>query len=444
MEFIYWIKETFNNREIANGLWLLFIVIISISYSNIRKGFFGVVRAAFVIKLLIPFLLFCLNSAFIVWFLSILNLWALDQLIATILWVLLSGIPLMFKLPEEQDGRDYFKKQIRSSLRVFVIFEFIVVAYSFSLIVEFILVPVFFFIGGLIALAERDEKYYKTKVFLEWILALFVIVFAWYSVSNIISEPANFFTEKTARNFILPIYLAAGAIPFLYCLFCYMRIETAIIQIDQKNYQSDALKAYAKCRFILAFGWRPWLLKRATRQFHILPAEEKEDVKKIISSVLKYEREMKNPPFIDPKKGWSPYTAQAYLANAGFRLNDYHYSGYDEEWFAESNSIALDSSLLPNYAIFYIEGIEGTVKRLKLRGHFDYDDLMEERFMNYVSYVKKLILESEAELPEGIEQALKTSKDFVQSIKGTKYKWMVEDWPSGKGFSIVFTLERGS
>jgi hypothetical protein len=55
------------------------------------------------------------------------------------------------------------------------------------------------------------------------------------------------------------------------------------------------------------------------------------------------------------------------------RTNDYH-KGYDEYW-ASSPYVDLDAHILPNKAVFYIEGLESVVTTLKLTGKFmdDFD-----------------------------------------------------------------------
>lgn len=160
--------------------------------------------------------------------------------------------------------------------------------------------------------------------------------------------------------------LTIGSIPVLYLLFCYSHIQQARIQIDQKTFQSDELKQYARKRFFLIFPLRPWLLRRATRQFHILPAKTNADVDRIVSTILDYERHEEEPLTVDPSRGWSPFDAREFLKEYGLQTNDYH-QGYDEYW-ASSPYVDLDTHMLPNKAVFYIEGLEGVVTTLKLTG----------------------------------------------------------------------------
>lgn len=122
-----------------------------------------------------------------------------------------------------------------------------------------------------------------------------------------------------------------------YVWFCYSHIEPATIQIDMKTFQSGDLKRYAKRRFFLTFMARPWLLRRAVRQFHNLPAETNEDVDKIVREILTYERQVENPSEVDPKIGWSPYLASKFLSELELKTGDYHSDGFDDQWWAISD-----------------------------------------------------------------------------------------------------------
>lgn len=336
----------------------------------------------------------------------------------------------------------YFRNLFRGSLRLGGVFEFIVVAYTFSFVTELLLVPVLFLIAAALALAETKPEYAKAKVLLEFILATFAIVLIWNSVSSIWSQPDQFLTTDTGRNFFLPILLTVGSIPVFYLLFCYSHIEQARIQIDQKTFQSDDLKRYARKRFFLIFPLRPWLLRRATRQFHTLPARTNADVDQIISDILNYERDEEAPPTVDPTEGWSPFEARDFLSETGLRTNDYH-KGYDEYW-ASSEYVELDSHILPNKAVFYIEGREGVVTTLKLSGKF-MDDFDSGKAIQKLRIIGALLCEKATGHGDiAIDSLIQNSQVFENEIiiDGTRIRAWGERYPSNRGFEVFLTLSR--
>ena len=327
-----------------------------------------------------------LNIGVLCWLFAQLGIWAPDQFIPTVLWFFISGIALTGRSLSVKEDELYFRSLFWDSIRITEIFEFIVVAYSFSLVVEIVLVPIMVLVGVRIAFADTKEGDASVKSLFEWIAFALLIGMLWKSVGSIWDQPGSFFTAQTGRNFLLPVILTTGSIPFFYFWFCYSHIENACIRIDFKTFQSDELKAYAKKRFFIIFMVRPWLLQRAIRQFHNMPAKIDSDVDQIIAEILQYERNSKNLPEVDENLGWSPYLACDFLKAEGLRTGDYH-SGYEGiEWWASSNHVDLDDQILPNTVIFYIEGFRDIVTTLKLKGHFrdDVDQTLGKEKFNEV------------------------------------------------------------
>jgi hypothetical protein len=187
---------------------------------------------------------------------------------------------------------------------------------------------------------------------------------------------------------------------------------------------------------------RPWLLRRAARQFHILPAKSNSDVDQIVGDILNYERREEKPPEIDPTDGWSPYLARDFLAEHGLRTNDYH-KGYDEYW-ASANYVDLDDHILPNKATFYIEGEEDIVKTLKLTGKFR-DEFDGELGMVKLRAIARTLCEKATGNAEIDLDALLPDADDSNAridISGAAITTWAERYPSGKGYEVFLTDSR--
>ncbi len=234
----------------------------------------------------------------------------------------------------------------------------------------------------MIVRASEESRYKKVSVLLEWLMVLFIAISLWHSLSDIWTKPESFLSSSTARNFILPSLLAVGSIPFAYLVFCYSNIENATVQLRFQKFKNNKLKSYAKRRVFLVFFFHPFLLKRAMRQLHLLPVNDRADVDQIIKNIQEYHKYEKNPKPIEPSLGWSPYLAVEILAGHSLRTRDYH--KIDEtEWWAGSDVVDLTDDLIASTASFYISGNKDVVKSLKLSGHFDYETDTEyavERF----------------------------------------------------------------
>jgi hypothetical protein len=441
-QFLIWLQKAFNNREIATGLWIVLGILFCLSRADLRSCLWSVAKTLIVPKLLLFFGIVALNVTVLCWLLAEFGFWSKSQLAPTVLWFVMGGSVFSGRALQSKEDDQYFRNLFRGSLKIGGIFEFIVTAYTFSFVTELVLVPILFFLAAMLAFAATKPEYAKVKVLLELILATFATVLVWKSVSSIWSQPDQFFTTDTGRNLVLPILLTVGSIPVFYLLFCYSHVEQARIQMDQKTFQSDALKKYARKRFVLVFLLRPWLLRRATRQFHALPARNNADVDQIISNITNYERDEAAPPIVDPTEGWSPFLARDFLREKGLRTNDYH-KGYDEYW-ASSEYVDLDNHILPNKVVFYIEGQEGVVTTLKLTGKFMDDFDSGEAIQKFKVIGALLCAKALRRGDIAIDSLIPTSQIFENEmvIDGVTIRAWGERYPSNKGFELFLTVSR--
>ena len=442
-EFWVFPQATFNNREIATGIWLLFAFFLCLFLKDIRSSMWDILKTTMQRKLILLFGSLAVNIAGLCWFFSCFGLWTSEQFASTILWFFLSGLVLTGRTFSVKEDENYFKNLLWDSIKVAGIFEFVIVAYTFSLLTELMLVPFMTFIGVIITVASHNEEHATVKVLFEWIAFAVVVMFLWHSVGSIWEQPELFFTTLTGRNFLLPGLLTVGSIPFFYACYCYSHIELARIQINLKTFQSDALKRYAQKRFFFTYIVRPWLLKRATRQFHLLPASTNSDVDQIIEDILYYERHSKYPPEVDENLGWCSYLARDFLKAEGLRTDDFH-SGYDGvKWYAKSNSVDLDDQILPNRVAFYIEGTRGLVTTLKLKGHFcdDYNPTIAKEKFNEIA--KILVQRSISGNLHRILDSIWLVENFPMTVDETRVIREIERYPDGNFFEVHFILLRG-
>lgn len=377
------------------------------------------------------------------WLFSWIDFWTFDQFFPTVLWFFFSGIVLAGRAVSRKEGREYFKNLLVDSVRIYVVIEFLVASYSFGLLAELVLVLFLAFVGLMIGFCSAEKRYASVKTFFEWIAFTVVAVILWNSLGSIWEQPESFFTTQTGLNFLLPALLSIGSIPFFYFWYCYSHIENARIQIYRKEFQSDALKQYAKKRFYFKFAARPWLLVRAAKQFQNLPAHTYTDVDQIIDDVLFHEKHRKNPPNVQESIGWSPYLACDFLKGKGLQTDDYHAGHSRLEWWASSKSVDLDNQILPNTVTYYIEGVQEFVTRLKLKGHFYSDSDLTEAKAKFNEIAYSLLEQSVSGKLCICEGAIESGNDFDLLINKTRVVRSTYHYPNGNGFDSCLTLSRG-
>ena len=213
-----------------------------------------------------------------------------------------------------------------------------------------------------------------------------------------------------------------GCVPFFYFWYCYSHVENARVRINFKTFQSDSLKRYARRRFFRAFMIRPWLLQRATRQFQVMPAVTTNDVDQIVSEISAYERERENPPGVDENLGWSPYLACNFLKEEGLQTEDYHSGHEGREWWAASKHVDLDTQVLPNQAVFNIEGTRGLVTTLRLKGDFFDEGDITVALQRFNDIAQTLV---EKGIPGDVEdarRAINSDGDFTLVLGNTRWQ----------------------
>lgn len=436
------LQKYFNNREIATGIWLLVGVIFILYKDKTRDSLKELLHATLQKKVLILFASLAIYLIGLCWLLSKACLWTSVQASATFLWFFLSGIALLGRSLAIKDDDRYFKKLILDSFKVAMIFEFLVVAYTYSLLTELLLVPLLAFLGAMIGFSAIDKKYQSVKMLFETITAVIVVILLWHSLSLVWESPSDFFTTQNGRTFLLPIFLTIGSIPLFYLWYCYSSYETAAISIGFKKIHSTEIKKYAKCKFFFTFFFKPWLLQRAVRQFHLLPEVNNESVKNIIKFIQFQEGRTKNPPAVSEKEGWSPYLARDFLKAHGLKTSDYHTNYYDNEWFARSSNVELDDHFLSSQVSFYLSGQAEIVNKLKLTGCFYTETDLTEALTKLRLITLDLTKASLGISNEEAELIIPDKSQFEININGTLISSWVEKYPSNKGFFKYLLFSR--
>ncbi|WP_282077160.1 hypothetical protein [Epibacterium ulvae] len=441
-EFWTWMTTTFNNREIAGAFWLAGVMLLSCVSKDIRRSLAQIIALTFQKTLLRLLILFATNVAVICFLASKLLLWNVQLLAPTLVWFFTGGLVLLGRSFKAKEGSSHFRGYATDVVSGVAFFEFIYLAKTFSLGVELALVPVVTYIGLLAVISEREAKYAAVNKIATWLLLIIGSTILANSIGQIWEKPGEFWNADTFKSFVLPIYLTIGSIPFFYCLFCYSTIERVSHQIDFTGPLSAEIKRYAKRRLFLTFLLRPWLLRRAARQLHLMTIKSNKDVNLVIDEILQYEREEDSPPDVLASDGWSPYAAREFLAEVNLRTADYHSGGGEDEWWATVVSTGLDESILPATANYSFEGIRGVVKTLRLRGHFVDEFLTDESQMKFSEIAQLLCAKAVSEGIELLDEPLKKLTDFDIHLGTTRAKLELKRFPNEMGFNLIFELTR--
>ena len=441
-DFLYWLNYNFNNRELAGAIWLFLIFIVLFFHVKTRNALERLLSTLFALQLVTVCLNFATYLVYFTWLGEIVGIWKMSQLTPTIFWYLIGGIPLLMRSFNDDTGVRHFKGYAKDVISGTAILEFVYVAKTFSLPVELLLTPIVVIISMLAVFSEGKREHADTNKILNFILTVIILGVLWNSVSQVLGKPEDFFTKDTFFNFILPIQLTIGSIPFFYFMYCYAQREQIKVQLGFKTFQSEGLKLYAKSRFSRSFFLKPWLFRRALRQFHNMPAIERQDVDKIIQQIRYFERQSKFSPVVEFTKGWSPYKAREFLSNEGLRAGDYHPSFDGDEWWSGVASKELDGSLISNIVNYSFSGVFGSVSSIKLRGNFKDSSLTVGQLNEFKALSTVLILASiECDLGS-LSAKIDSLEDFEILHGGRMVRLRRERFPNNIGFNLTLEIAR--
>ena len=433
-----------NNREIAVGIWIVILIIWSLTHPSIRKSLFHVLRALTKRVILVSLGLMATYVGLLVYCLYELELWTTAQLKNTIILSGSVAVVSLFRISDIADEPHYFRTAIKDILKLVTVLEFIVAFYAFSLWIELLIVPLSTLVAGMLAIAQTDKKYEHVEKLLNGLLMWFGMGLIFYAAFKLFSDFGLFAKPQTLTDFYLPPTLSLFYLPFLFVVALYVNYETAFIRL-QFAIKKPALRTYAKRCAIIAFHFRIELLKRWIRNLMLTKPVNKQDVKNTICEIkVLWAREL-SPEEINLDRGWSPYVAREFLTTEGLVPDDYHRSGGNcEDWCASSTYLEIGDEIIPNNIAYLIEGNETVATMLKLIMNVSIPDISREANQKFCNIAQILFAKAlDNEMPEGIKRNLSNETEMTTHLNEKEIIILKELWPSHhmQGYTIKFIIQ---
>ncbi len=436
--------DSLNNREIAVALWIIVAIICIFSSSkweSVRSSVSGLLSAFFVKQIISVQIIMLGYVGLEVFLLHRAGLWNVGQIKNTIFWVCSVGLLSIFKLESIKRDKNYFRNLALSSLKVHAIVQFVVGIYAFSLWIELLVVPIVVLIGLMSAVAGTEDRYSQVKRIFDYILIMFSLATIANALYMICSNLGDFAKESTIYDFIVPPLLTVFYIPFLYMFFVYTVYESAFIRLNF-FIKDEKVRIVAKLYSVLFFNCRVAQLERWLRHISIDKIGSHRELVSSFKHISKMNRLENSVCDVPISEGWSPYIAKDYLANEGF-ITGYYNKSYGNEWSASSPMIELGSELLPDNIAYYIEGVEGVAKKLKLNLNINGLSsvlISRKRFMETAEVLIQKSLNMN--MTDATKQALLAGESHCEFYGDKAVSVAVNLWPGHKcgGHDLKFTV----
>jgi len=205
--------------------------------------------------------------------------WQFGQITATFLWFIFA-VNKTTNYTIDPANVNILQDVILYHLKLAAFVEFIVSAYTFSLPVELVLVPIVTLILVTKALYD-DAKEGKAAAILQEAVGVGILGYAAY---RIVSNYESFLNFETAINFVIPALLSIGLLSPLYLSGLYASYERIFTHVNIGT-NKEEVKSYAKKQVLKHCHFN---LKRVQEYAYGEPTfmkiYEKDDVDRIINS----------------------------------------------------------------------------------------------------------------------------------------------------------------
>ena len=244
-----------DNREWAALIWLAIAFFLALLVKGCRSGLW---KALLIFRrpvILIPFGVFTAYVGLELFLGHRVGLWRPSLIKGTIFWFLISGFSLFFNFVDASRKPGFFKRKVRATIGGSLLLEFLVNLSPMSLAAELILQPIAAIIASTALVANRDKRHNRAKPLLEYSLALIGLWMFGFSIWTIYHGWSEIDKASLLLQFLLPVWLTIGVLPFIYMLGLYLTYESIFNAIE--SHRSD-WKACWRARFAVLskFGFK--------------------------------------------------------------------------------------------------------------------------------------------------------------------------------------------
>jgi hypothetical protein len=439
------IVESINSREIASAIWLGVILVALLVYGPTRSNLVDLLKSFFQPLILIPLAFAALYAAAEIFLLQRWQWWSVANLKTTILWLATFAFVTMFEVATARGRPASFGKITRDVVSVTGVLLFIAELHTFPLAVELIALPVVTFIALTGEVAKREPAHAQVAKLLGCATGVIGFSYFGFSLWRTIESWREAATWDVALEFLVPILLSLGFLPFLYGWRTYVAYSSVFSTISIFGIESG-LVPYARWLAITRIRGDLVLLDRWRMAIQSSRPSTKAELKHSLAALRALKAREASPPRVLPKDGWSPYLAMQFMAELGVDTGHYHHS-FDEEWVASSPMREIgDGPIWRNNIAYYVEGAEQAATTLKVKLNINDPANCGEAEDMFIIHAMHLLEQAvSADAVERLKLRIASLESFEADIPFGSVALIREAFVGGikDGYSHKFELKRG-
>ncbi|WP_060981143.1 hypothetical protein [Vibrio splendidus] len=279
--------EIFNNRELASMTMVTAIFIWS-SYKNqnVSWALISVARAFIQKAIIITLITLIFYTSLIILILYHLGVWDVGQLKNTILWFLFVALVQVSRTINTQDPKSFLHVSLSDQVKLIILVQFLVAFQTFGYFTELVLVSSISVLAMCSVISDNNPSYYQAKRLFDILLAVIGASLFIGSFWNIYTDPDEFFSLDTFRDFLVPILLSVGLLPYIYAFYHFLAFERAFARAKVYT-ECKLLRRYAEIQSFIIFRGNHTLIYRWMQSSCASEFRSKQLIK---ASILKFKQ----------------------------------------------------------------------------------------------------------------------------------------------------------
>ncbi|MEX1007050.1 MAG: hypothetical protein WD271_04305 [Acidimicrobiia bacterium] len=221
-------------------------------------------------KISVPLVLMVAYVAAVVFGLYAALLWDWSLFSETLFWFVGTALVLFARYDHVVEDPHFFRHTMLGALSLTVIVEFLTNLSSFSLPVEFLLVPLLVLLGATLAVSATREEFAPARGCLTRVVAVAGLGLLLYSLTRVLENIGDVATTDMLRELVTPALLTLCLLPFIYLLGVYGSYDGLLSRLKWLASDDRVVCRYARRRVLRSAGLRlrtvvrfvnaPWLV----------------------------------------------------------------------------------------------------------------------------------------------------------------------------------------
>ena len=246
--------KLFSTREIASGIYISLLFIWFISKKDGAKAVKSLIKTVVKPIIIVPVLFLLGYAALLVYGLQFIPLWEWILLKDIVLWVLFVATPICFKAGTRKLKAYPFKQMVIENFLFSAILEFFIGEFTFSLITELLILPIFTLIAILRDFDRENPKNKPYQKVYDGMATVAGLLLLFFTAKEAILTISKYGVIDLFVSFSIPVIFSVAFLPIVYVLAVTTKYHDLFVRLYIRNYMSKDGLVNKKRKVFIACG----------------------------------------------------------------------------------------------------------------------------------------------------------------------------------------------